>query len=84
MKLPYNPITNKEYEGGNQKFLSIVAKKYDSELFAGYKQWNELGLNVKKGEKGYKILIVFTKDDEKKVTQKTVFNFKQTEKIKED
>jgi len=81
MTNPYNPITENEYLGGNSIFLKAISEKYESPLFAGYQQWKVIGRSVKKGEKGYKILIVFKKDDEKKVTNRTVFNYKQTESI---
>jgi len=80
----FNPTTKKEYDGGNQMFLSIVSKAYPTSEFAGFNQWKKNGRSVKKGEKGYKILVIFKdKKGDKKPTTRTVFNKEQTELIKE-
>lgn len=88
MKTPYNFTTQKEYQGKNQMILAMTPFK--DTAFAGYRQWIEAGYQVKKGSKGTKIQVVFTKKDKKSgkevdkgITFKTVFNREQVMKIED-
>jgi len=57
-----NAISKKEYQGVNRLILGMSG--YSSPIWASFKQWQELGGNVKKGEKGTQI--VFYSQVEKK------------------
>ncbi len=52
--LPKNAATDKTYRGSNILSLWIDAdeKKFEHQVFATYKQWQELGAQVRGGEKG--------------------------------
>lgn len=52
--LPKNALTEKNYRGSNILSLWIDAddKKFEHQLWATYKQFEELGAQVRKGEKG--------------------------------
>jgi antirestriction protein ArdC len=52
--IPKNALTEKAYRGSNVLSLWIDAddKKFEHQLWATYKQWDELGAQVRKGEKG--------------------------------
>jgi len=52
--IPKNALTEKPYKGSNVLSLWIDAdvKKYEHQVWATYKQWEELGAQVRKGEKG--------------------------------
>lgn len=52
--LPKNAMTGKAYRGSNVLSLWIDAdeKKFQHQVFATYKQWQELGAQVRGGEKG--------------------------------
>lgn len=52
--IPKNALTDKPYRGSNILSLWIDAdtKKFEHQLFATYKQWQELGAQVRGGEKG--------------------------------
>jgi antirestriction protein ArdC len=49
-----NALTGQPYQGGNLLWLWVVAadRGYGSAQWATYKQWSELGAQVRKGEKG--------------------------------
>lgn len=51
--VPRNVISNKPYQGINRLLLSLLA---DCHLFATYKQWQDLGAQVRKGSKGFKVV----------------------------
>jgi antirestriction protein ArdC len=53
-----NIISQKPYQGINRLILgmSSMAKGYSSPVWASYKQWESLGANVRKGEKGTQIV----------------------------
>lgn len=59
--LPVNAITKKHYQGINVLILGLTGSTY----FAGYKQWQQVGAQVRKGEKGIQIchFSVVTKED---------------------
>ncbi len=52
--LPKNALTGAHYQGCNVLALWIDAdtKKFDNPVWATFKQWQELGAHVRKGEKG--------------------------------
>lgn len=52
--IPKNALTGKSYRGSNILSLWIDAdtKKFEHQVFATYKQWQELGAQVRGGEKG--------------------------------
>lgn len=66
--LPLNPTTDHYYQGGNILALWIMqqAKKFTSNQWATYKQWQDFGAQVREGEKGSKITFykTLTKDKE--------------------
>lgn len=93
-EMPKNLITKKEYRGINIFILSCSG--YSSPFFASFKQVQELGGNVKKGEKGFPVVfwkwLSYAKKNENDETQEhsfpflryyTVFNIEQTEGIDE-
>ena len=52
--IPSNALTENQYRGSNVLSLWIDAdeKKFEHQVWATYKQWEELGAQVRKGEKG--------------------------------
>ena len=52
--IPKNALTEKPYKGSNvlSLWIDADAKKYEHQVWATYKQWEELGAQVRKGEKG--------------------------------
>lgn len=88
-----NLVSQKPYQGINRLLLgmSSMVKGYSVPVWASYKQWESIGANVKKGEKGTKIVFYspVTKEDkqtgdiEKYSVLKTyfVFNAAQVEGI---
>ncbi len=57
LQLPFNPTTNRIYRGGNALHLMSVAvrKGYDDPRWLTYRQAQENGWQVRKGEKGSQI-----------------------------
>src|SRR5690606_38624479 len=51
--LPKNALTEKPYRGSNilSLWIDADAKKFDHQVWATYKQYEELGAQVRKGEK---------------------------------
>jgi antirestriction protein ArdC len=88
-----NLVSQKPYQGINRLLLgmSSMVKGYSVPVWASYKQWEAIGANVKKGEKGTKIVFYSpvskenkqTGDLEKYAVLKTyfVFNAAQVEGI---
>ena len=88
-----NLVSQKPYQGINRLLLgmSSMVRGYSVPVWASYKQWESIGANVKKGEKGTKIVFYspVTKQDkqtgdiEKYAVLKTyfVFNAAQVEGI---
>jgi len=88
-----NLVSQKPYQGINRLLLgmSSMVKGFSVPVWASYKQWEAIGANVKKGEKGTKIVFYspVTKQDkqtgdiEKYAVLKTyfVFNAAQVEGI---
>ncbi len=52
--IPKNALTTKPYNGSNILSLWIDAddKKFEHQIWSTYKQWEEIGAQVRKGEKG--------------------------------
>ena len=75
---PHNVVTNKAYRGSNIFWLSLAAHNndYSSNSWATFKQWQELGASVKKGEKSTPIFFfsVLEKQDAK-TKEKSKFGF---------
>lgn len=77
--LPQNPITNHHYQGVNilALWFNQQAKQFSSNKWATFKQWKEQGANVKKGEKGsriifYKTLVKEEENSKGHVEEKTI------------
>ena len=51
---PINPTTHKHYRGGNVMVLlgEMIERRYGSSEWATYKQWQSIGAQVGKGERG--------------------------------
>ena len=90
----YNALTKKEYSANNTQLIHEDAqlKGIEDLEVAGYRQWNDLGRCVKKGEHGTTIYMVVTKkeknkrtgkvEDKKVMKRRTVFFKSQTEELK--
>ncbi len=70
--LPTNALTEKPYNGINVIALWVGAEiaNFGSGLWATYKQWNLLGAQVRKGEKG-NVIVFYKKTDRKVVDGET-------------
>ncbi|MEP2025835.1 MAG: ArdC-like ssDNA-binding domain-containing protein [Reichenbachiella sp.] len=92
--LPKNPITNNHYQGVNilALWFNQQARKLPSNQWATFKQWQEKGAHVRKGEKGSRVIFykTLTKTEENNNGEKedikipmlrlyTVFNASQVE-----
>ena len=87
-----NIISQKPYQGINRLILgmSSMAQGFDVPIWASYKQWESLGANVRKGEKGTKIVFYSPVEKENAQGEKEsyavlkaywVFNARQVEGI---
>jgi len=88
-----NVLTQKPYQGINRIILgmSSIISGFNTPVWASYKQWSSLGANVKKGEKGTKIVFYSPIEKENKQTGETekyavlkaywIFNAAQVEGI---
>jgi len=65
-----NFISQKPYQGINRLILGLssMVSGFDTPIWASFKQWQSLGCNVKKGEKGTKIVFFSPVTKECKVT----------------
>jgi antirestriction protein ArdC len=87
--LVYNPSTKAAYSGKQVQFLSLLCQAAGlCGQFAGYRQWNELGRVVKKGQKAVRIFVPkFKKSEDGQEAvyfrMVTVFAFEQTEPLPE-
>jgi len=89
----YNFISKKPYSGENISILEAAAEEneFASEYFLTYRQAQFVGLQVRKGESGFRIQRVVqveefdkktgTKRKRKTLKYYTVFNVEQCEKI---
>jgi len=68
-----NVISQKPYQGINRLILglSTMAHGFDVPVWASYKQWESLGANVRKGEKGTKIVFYSPVTKQDKATGET-------------
>ena len=68
-----NIISQKAYQGINRLILgmSSMAQGFDNPAWASYKQWESLGANVRKGEKGNRIVFFSPVTKENKTTGET-------------
>jgi len=89
-QLPTNAITNNPYNGINTLILwsSTLKHGYGSNKFATYKQWQSIGAQVSKGQKGNQIIIYKPLPEQEDPTKPkvllrsaTVFNIEQVEGI---
>ena len=93
--LPYNHATRKAYRGINVILLQIAGMQYSSQAWLTYKQAQELGGFVRKGEKGTRIifwkpLTVKGEQDDGEAIERTipllreytVFNLEQCENVR--
>ncbi|MFY0689065.1 MAG: DUF1738 domain-containing protein [Cyclobacteriaceae bacterium] len=68
--LPQNPITQKHYQGVNilALWFNQQSQKFSSNRWATFKQWKEKGAQVRKGEKGSRVIFYKTlvKSEDKK------------------
>ena len=55
--MPHNPFTKSAYHGGNAILLHLAGVAYDSPLYATYKQIQEQGGQVRRGEHGVPIIV---------------------------
>ncbi|HEY9177504.1 MAG TPA: zincin-like metallopeptidase domain-containing protein [Flavipsychrobacter sp.] len=60
--IPYNPVTKKHYNGINIPFLWFYQqeKSYRSNHWASFKQWQDKGGKVRKGERGSQVVFFKT------------------------
>ena len=72
MSNPHNPTTGKEYTGKNIEKLTFAGFK--SQAFATYRQWQGIGMQVKKGSKGTKIGYIRERTMEECKTKKGEFD----------
>ncbi|MEQ9230594.1 MAG: zincin-like metallopeptidase domain-containing protein [Cyclobacteriaceae bacterium] len=97
--IPENPITKNQYQGINilSLWFNQKSKSLPSNKWASFKQWQQIGASVKKGEKGSRIIFYKTliKDDEREtgeakevkipmLRQYVVFNAAQVEGFDDD
>ena len=54
---PHNPFTGNAYHGGNAILLHLAGMTYDSPLYATYKQIQDQGGQVRRGEHGVPIIV---------------------------
>ena len=86
--MPANAVTRNEYHGINVLLLGLL-NPFQSSEWASYKQWQEKGANVQKGQKGTRIVFFKQLEKENKDTGKidripllrysTVFNADQVD-----
>lgn len=69
-----NILSQKPYQGVNRLILGLSAmcQGFDVPVWGSFKQWQSLGANVKKGEKGTKIVFYSPVSKEDKATGETV------------
>jgi antirestriction protein ArdC len=89
--MPANAVTRNEYHGINVLLLGLL-NPFQSSEWASYKQWQEKGANVQKGQKGTRIVFFKQLEKENKDTGKidripllrysTVFNADQVDGYK--
>ncbi|WAP69023.1 ArdC family protein [Jiella pelagia] len=90
--VPQNAVTARPYSGANVLILWMMAEVsgYASNAWLTYKQANEAGGKVRKGERGVQVVYVLWREDEKNPEKKipttryyTVFNVEQCDGLPE-
>jgi antirestriction protein ArdC len=68
-----NLLSQKPYQGINRLILGLsgMVNRYDVPVWASYKQWESIGGNVRKGEKGTRIVFFSKVSKENKTTGDT-------------
>ena len=84
MTSPFNAVTGNTYSENNT--LLLIQAGFEAPEFAAYKQWQSVGRQVRKGEKGTRLVrvVVYHKDTPKERTaikHFSVFNISQTDAI---
>jgi len=88
--LPQNMVCRKVYKGFNFWYLLTLAEELDSPFFLTYRQVQDLGGHVVKGERGFPVIFWKILENEQEngdirqvplLRYYTVFNLKQTEGI---
>ncbi len=86
--LPINAKTQKAYQGGN--IAELLNTEYEEQIWATYRQWQELGYQVQKGERGTYLKKIVQVEKKKKNGEKIkknvprgfcVFNIAQVAEI---
>ena len=88
LEIPRNALTQAEYRNGNVVRLLAAAdiNGYNGPLWAGYRQWQQLGRVVRKGEKATSGLTVITVKGENGNAKQAargiaVFHYDQTDTL---
>ena len=55
---PYNPTTGNQYRGSNSLYLRLLGSQYDDPRWLTYKQAQDMGAQVRKGESGLTVQYV--------------------------
>lgn len=55
---PYNPFTGNQYRGSNSLYLRLCGSQYEDPRWLTYKQAQEMGAQVRKGESGLTVQYV--------------------------
>ena len=82
---PINAKTGKEYTGGN--IVLLAQNDFSESIWATYRQWKDLGMQVQKGQKGTRctkmVEVIDKKTNKTKMVPRgfTVFNIEQVAKI---
>lgn len=82
---PINAKTGKEYSGGN--IVLLAQNDFSESIWATYRQWQDLGMQVQKGQKGTRctkmVEVIDKKTNKAKKVPRgfTVFNIEQVAKI---
>lgn len=90
--MPFNATTQRSYSGGNALWLWVRGQYngYSTPRWATYRQWQSIGGQVKKGEKGAPVMFFTEREKEggsgekeryKVVRWSTVFNLEQVEGV---
>jgi len=70
-----NIVSQKPYRGINRLILAMHGLNYSVPVWGTYKQWDELGGNVRKGEKGTKIVFWSKASKENEQGEKSEYAF---------
>lgn len=75
----HNPVSKKPFTGFNRFYLSIISSQFSCGFFVTYAQAAGAGGNVKKGEKGFPVLmpLIMTKENSKGEKESFCKGFKE-------